>query len=151
MTWSRYPPGRRAGRALAAGALWAAMALACGTVMAQDAPPPLPEGFPVTIPFPEGFRPVMAQRQDPPAWPAVAFLVVGTAPGTVTELADFYRARLAKRGFEIVSEDAAPPSTIVLNFDAPGLDRGYVGLTSETGGGDGTAVTLALAYDPEEP
>jgi len=125
------------------------MALLSGGVMAQDGPPPLPEGFPVTVPFPEGFRPVIAQRKEPPAWPTVAFLVVGTAPGTVAEMADFYRTRLAKRGFEIVSEGTAPPSTVLLNFAAPGLRLGQLALGRETGG-DGTAITLSLTYEAAE-
>jgi len=122
------------------------MALSPHGVMAQDGPPPLPEGFPVTIPFPEGFEPKLAQRHEQPT---IGFLVIGNAPGTVTELAHFFRTRLPKRGFEIVSEDAAPPSTIVLNFDAPSLDRGYVGLVNAADG-DGTTLTLALNLDPEE-
>ena len=147
MTSTRLSSRRRSGHRWAAAALWAAMALPSHGLMAQDGPPPLPEGFPVTLPFPEGFQPKIAQRHEQPT---IGFLVIGNAPGTVAELADFYRSRLPKRGFEIVREDTALPSTIVLNFDAPGLDYGSVGLVEASGVRGETTLTVSLSYDREE-
>jgi hypothetical protein len=49
--------------------------------------PALPEGFPVTIPWPDGFKPLTATLGAPPGQPSRTYLLAGTAQASVAELA----------------------------------------------------------------
>lgn len=106
--------------------------------------PALPEGFPVTIPLPDGFMPLTASTGAPPEQPSRVYLVAGTAPASVAELAAFYQAKLAKRGFEIVGVDAGAET--VIRFFAVGLDAASVTLQGTEAPGSGTMVTIRLVY-----
>ena len=109
--------------------------------------PVLPEGFPVTIPLPDGFKPLTATLGAPPEQPSRTYLVAGTAPASVAELAAFYQAKLAKRGFEIVGVDAG--AATVIRFFAVGLDAASVTLQGAEAPGSGTMVTISLVYSTE--
>lgn len=117
-------------------------------VQAQElGTPALPEGFPVTTPLPDGFKPLIATLGAPPEQPSRTYLVAGTAPASVAELAAFYQAKLAKRGFEIVGVDAG--AATVIRFFAAGLDAASVTLQGAEAPDSGTMVTIRLVYSTE--
>lgn len=105
----------------------------------------LPEDFPEDFPLPSEFTVTEGQFTTGDATTQANFLVRGTSPTGVVEIANFYRERLPEAGYELIHAPAPDPGAMsaAIYFESEKFRDASVQLT-RNGGPTSVLISLPL-------